>query len=256
MKIRSVLILTLLFANLMSALIAEADDSRVYEMRTYFAAEGKLDDLLARFRDHTCGLFEKHGIENVGYWVPQDNGENKLVYIIAYPSRIQQEAMWRAFLDDPDWKAAYRASTVNGKLVNKVDRIFLSATDYSPPIVKVSAGNERLFEIRTYTANEGKLHHLDARFEDFTIRLFEKHGMENIGYFHPMADQEGAGQTLVYFLAHESEDSRKAGFDGFRVDEEWQAARAASEERAGMGLTIKGGVKFEFLIPTDFSPMR
>lgn len=256
MKIRSALIIALLFANMLSVTMTNAHDTRVYEMRTYFAEDGKLDDLLARFRDHTCGLFEKYGIENVGYWVPKANADNKLVYIIAYPSRIDQEHMWKSFLNDADWKAAFKASTANGKLVKKVDRIFMSPAEYSMPIVKVSNGDERLFEIRTYTANEGKLHHLDARFEDFTIRIFERHGMENIAYFHPMADQDGAGQTLIYFLAHESEDSRKLGFDGFREDEEWKTARAASEERADGGLTIKGGVKSEFLIPTDFSPMR
>jgi len=60
-------------------------------MRTYYAAPGKLDDLLARFRDHTVKLFEKHGITNLGYWVPLTNAENKLVYLLAYPSREARE---------------------------------------------------------------------------------------------------------------------------------------------------------------------
>ena len=68
-------------------------DTRAYELRTYYANEGKLDDLVARFRDHTTVLFAKHGIENVGYWVPKDNPENQLIYIIAFPSRLDQESM-------------------------------------------------------------------------------------------------------------------------------------------------------------------
>src|SRR5260370_37740825 len=71
-----------------------AADSRLYEMRVYFAAPGKLDDLNARFRNHTVALFEKHGMENLGYWVPVDNKENKLVYILAYPSREARQASW------------------------------------------------------------------------------------------------------------------------------------------------------------------
>ena len=256
MKYRSSLIITLLLTNLFLGFTASAHDTRVFEKRTYFANEGKLDDLLARFRDNTCALFAKHGIENIGYWVPKENEDNTLVYIIAYPSRLDQEVMWRAFLDDPIWKAAYKASTANGKLVKKVDRIFMNAAEYSMPIKKIQSDPTRLFELRTYTANEGKLNHLDARFSDHTIGLFAKHGIENIGYFHPMTDQDGATNTLIYILAHKSEDSRKAGFDGFRQDENWQVARAASEERAGGGLTIKGGVKFQFLFPADFSPMR
>ncbi|MDA0349590.1 MAG: NIPSNAP family protein [Verrucomicrobia bacterium] len=256
MKHRSSIIIALLLSNFFLGFAASAHDTRVFEMRTYFANEGKLDDLLARFRDHTCALFAKHGIENIGYWVPKDNADNTLVYIIAYPSRLDQEVMWRAFLDDPNWKAAYKASTTNGKLVNKVERVFMNATEYSMPIKKIQSDPARLFELRTYTANEGKLNHLDARFSDHTIGLFAKHGIENIAYFHPMADQEGATNTLIYIVAHKDEALRTTAFDGFRKDEDWVVARAASEERAGGGLTIQGGVKSQFLLPTDFSPMR
>src|SRR5687767_12982798 len=63
------------------------DKPGCYEMRIYYAAPGKLDDLHARFRDHTLRLFKKHGIRNVGYWVPIDNKENKLIFLLAYPNR-------------------------------------------------------------------------------------------------------------------------------------------------------------------------
>ncbi|MCZ6673596.1 MAG: NIPSNAP family protein [Verrucomicrobia bacterium] len=256
MKKRLILFFTLIVVNFLTASIASGHDTRTFELRTYFAHEGKLDDLLARFRDHTCALFERHGIENIGYWIPKDNPDNTLVYIIAYPSRLDQETMWQAFLDDPQWKAAYKASTAGGKLVNKVERVFMNATEFSMPVKKIQSNPERLFELRIYTANEGKLNHLDARFSDHTIGLFAKHGMENIAYFHPMPDQEGATNTLIYLIAHKDEAARNLSFDGFRQDEDWKVARAASEERAGGGLTIKGGVKSQFLLPTDFSPMR
>ncbi len=234
----------------------EAHDSRVYELRTYYAHEGKLDALLARFADHTCQIFQKHGIENIGYWVPEYNPDNVLVYIIAFPSRLDQESMWKAFLNDPEWKAAARASTAKGRLVKKIDSMFLKATDYSMPIKRVQSDPERLFELRTYKATEGRLHHLDARFRDHTIGLFAKHGMENLVYFHPLPDQEGASDTLIYFIAHKDKAARQASFAAFRDDPDWQEARANSEARAGGSLTVKGGVASQLLHPTYFSPMK
>lgn len=112
-----------------------AKDSRFFEMRTYTAAPGKFEALHARFRDHTNRLFKKHGMTLVGYWVPADKekgAENTLVYILSYPSREAREASWKAFAADPEWKAAKDASEVNGKLVDKVDIVFLRPTDYSP----------------------------------------------------------------------------------------------------------------------------
>jgi hypothetical protein len=112
----------------------EAQKSRFFEIRTYTADEGKLDDLNRRFRDHTIRLFEKHGMTNIGYWTPVDGPEakNTLVYILAYPSREAHAKSWEGFRNDPDWQAARQASEVNGRLVTKVVSQFLAPTDYSP----------------------------------------------------------------------------------------------------------------------------
>jgi hypothetical protein len=113
---------------------AEAGKDRVFELRIYHAAPGKMAALHARFRDHTCALFKKHGMEIVGFWTPADpkEAEEKLVYILAYPSKEAREKSWKAFQDDPEWKAAKEASEKDGKLVKKVDQAFLNPTDYSP----------------------------------------------------------------------------------------------------------------------------
>src|SRR6266404_6079955 len=92
-----------------------AQESRFFEMRIYYAAPGKLDDLLARFRNHTTALFEKHGIENIGYWLPLTNSENKLVYLLAYPSREARETSWKEFGSDPSWQQVAKESEMNGK---------------------------------------------------------------------------------------------------------------------------------------------
>ncbi|MEO6034503.1 MAG: NIPSNAP family protein [Verrucomicrobiota bacterium] len=232
----------------------DAADTRVFEMRTYYAPPGKLDDLHARFRDHTMGLFKKHGIENIGYFVPIDNTNNTLIYLLAYPSREARETSWKAFGADPDWKAAAKASEANGKLVAKVDQIFLQSTDFSPAIKTGDFSKGGVFEMRTYTTPAGKLPNLDSRFRDHTVDLFKKHGMKNWVYFHKMPDQKEADTTLVYFLAHKSQDAAKASFDAFRKDPAWTAAKEASE--AAGALTVKDGVNSVFLAPTDYSPTK
>ena len=106
-----------------------------YEIRTYFAFPGKLEDLHSRFRNHTIKLFKKHGMEVVGFWGPTDKdkgSENTLVYILAYPSREAREKAWAAFRSDPEWTSVAKESEKNGKLVEKVDSVILKGTDYSP----------------------------------------------------------------------------------------------------------------------------
>jgi hypothetical protein len=107
---------------------------RVFEIRTYTANEGKLADLHARFRNHTLRLFEKHGMTNVGYWSPQDAplAENTLIYVISHESREAAKANWDGFRQDPGWQKVQAESEAKGKLVAKVDSIFMDATDYSP----------------------------------------------------------------------------------------------------------------------------
>jgi hypothetical protein len=244
----------LFFAGVTLAMSAE-QDSRLFEMRTYYANSGKLDALHARFRDHTTKLFEKHGMTNIGYWTPIENPDNKLIYILAYPNQEARGKSWQAFLADPDWQQAQKASEVNGKLVAKVETVFLKATDYSPRI-QPSSASERVFELRTYTATPNNLPNLHARFRDHTIKLFEKHGMTNIGYWEMAGDQEGADVTLIYLLAHQSVDAAKGSFGAFREDPAWIAARKASEEKGGGSLTAPNGVKSLFMKATDYSKIK
>ncbi len=252
MKFLPLLAITMLAARL-TALAADPD-TRVFEMRTYHAAPGKLDDLNARFRNHTVALFEKHGITNIGYWTPIENPDNLLVYVLAYPSREAGETSWKEFNADEDWKKAKAESEVNGKLVTKVDRLFLSATDFSPAIKPSAGPGERVFELRTYTTTPNNLPLLQARFRDHTIALFARHGMTNLFYWKLLPDQANAENTLVYLLAHASVDAAKASFEAFRADPDWIAAKKESEDKGGGSLTIPDGVKSVFLKATDYSP--
>jgi hypothetical protein len=109
-------------------------DTRVFELRTYHAAPGKMEALHARFRDHTGKLFKKHDMTVIGFWTPAEakESEKTLIYLLAFPSREAADESWKAFMADPEWKAAKEASEKEGKLVDKVDRVFLNPTDYSP----------------------------------------------------------------------------------------------------------------------------
>ena len=113
---------------------AGSETDQVFELRTYTAAEGKFDDLLARFRDHTLRIFEKHGMTNVGYWTPQDEplSANTLIYVLAHPSREEAEQSWRDFSSDPEWQSVAEESQRDGRLIVGLERVFLDPTDFSP----------------------------------------------------------------------------------------------------------------------------
>lgn len=116
----------------------------LYELRVYHANPGKLDTLNARFREHTLGLFEKHGMHNVAYWVEQPSEQapgGKVIYVLAFPSREARDASFQAFIADPEWQAVAAASEADGKLIAKIDSTFMSLADYSPPVA-LPAGSE------------------------------------------------------------------------------------------------------------------
>ena len=226
-----------------------------YEMRIYYAAPGKLEDLNARFRNNTTRIFAKHGMVNIGYWIPIDNPENKLVYILAYPSRQARDESWKNFGSDPEWQAVAKASEANGKLVSKVETLYLETTDYSPALKLETKSPPRTFELRTYTATPGNIENLHSRFRDHTVKLFEKHGMTNIGYWRATdRDKETKKDMLIYLLAHKDKAAGEASFSAFRADPIWVEVKKASEVKGGGSLTTK--VESVYMLPTDYSPIK
>ncbi len=115
----------------------EQRDPWTYELRTYTTADGKLDALHARFREHTMTLFEKHGMKNVAYWTivkdtPAEDRKNTLVYLLAHRSPAAAAESWKAFMADPEWQKVWAESKKDGPLVVKVKSLYLRTTDYSP----------------------------------------------------------------------------------------------------------------------------
>jgi NIPSNAP len=275
-RIASIVVLALA-----GTLPAAEKETRLFELRVYYAVKGKLDNVNARFRDHTVKLFEKHGITNIGYWVPIDNPDERLIYVIAHKDLESRNKSFASFGADPEWKKAAADSEKDGKIVSKIDYFLLTATDFSPTIAASKKDGERVFELRTYITPAKGVDAINARFRDHTVKLFEKHGMTNVAYWNlassdkstvekvlracspfekAQAEADGKADakpvSLIYLLSHASSDAAKKSFDAFRQDPDWVKARTASEVKAGGSLTVKDGVKSLFLKPTDYSPTK
>mgnify|MGYP005811449129 CR=1 FL=1 len=230
-----------------------AQDMRYFEMRTYTAHEGKRPDLIKRFQDHTLRLFDKAGIENIGYFIPTDPNNNTLTFILAYPHQAMRDMLWEKFASDPEWLEARKASEANGPLVAKVEQTFMQISeDLSPEIVRDTNQGNRVFELRTYTMFPGKIDAIHARFRDYTRELFQKHGMVNIMYWYTVEADEDVQPKLVYLLAHKSEKAGKESFAKFGKDPVWITVRDASEQNG----KIVEKVESLYLQALPFSPMK
>ena len=105
----------------------------IYELRIYTAHPGRMPDLLGRFRDHTMELFERHGMQNVGYWLNTVGGRNdELWYMLAYESMAARESAWATFVADEEWARVRAESEAKGPLVAHAENRFMTPTDFSP----------------------------------------------------------------------------------------------------------------------------
>jgi hypothetical protein len=125
---RLLLLLTLMAGSMLA-------QTRVFELRTYVCNEGKLENLKARFRDHTIRIFARHGMESIGYWIPQDadkGSKTTLIYVIAHASREQAAKNWAAFRADEEWKKVAADSEKDGKiLASPPSSVFMDPADFS-----------------------------------------------------------------------------------------------------------------------------
>ena len=120
-----------------------------------------------------------------------------------------------------------------------------------PLLAGFAMAQNRVYELRTYTCNEGKLEALKARFRDHTIEIFNRHHMESIGYWVP-ADGEKSKNTLIYILAHPSREEAAKNWKEFLSDPEWKKVAADSEANG----KIVSHVESVFMDPTDFSKLK
>lgn len=229
-------------------------DEPVYELRIYKCHPGKLPGLHSRFQNHTLGFFEKYGMKNIAYWTPTTgSGEHDtLIYLLEHASPDAAKASWAAFRDDADWKQISAESQKDGPvLVEKgITSTQLQKVDFSPAVLFPETG--KCYELRTYTAADGRLQDLLTRFRNHTDVLFQKHGIKAIGYWIP-TDEPAHSNTLIYVLQHESPEAAQASWKAFIADPDWQAAKAESEKNGK--LTAKPP-EATYLKLTEYSPHR
>jgi hypothetical protein len=238
---------------------AQPDTTR-YELQVIHAKPGKLDALHAWFQAHQANVLARHGATNIGYFTPAgENPDGKILCVLKFPNLPAVMQFSRAVKADPLWRPF---DTDLGQdnpevLVEKVEFMHLRPTDFSPAFEPGQSTEPRVFELRTYNCPSPEmLARLHERFREYTMKLFAKHGMENLIYWQPL-DGETSDRQLVYLLAHKSQEAAKASFAGFRADPAWIAAKKASEEKAGGSLTNpEGGVVSEFYAPTAYSPLK
>ncbi len=242
--------LTLFLAMLItvSLFAQQGIKSDYFEMRTYTASEGKMPDLIKRFEDHTLTLLKKNGIENVAYFISEENPDQTLTFILGYPDEASRDVLWNKFFNDPDWQTVFKASEANGPLVQKVDQVFMVWADDLNDNKKPKPSG--IFQLRTYHCFPGKIENIQTRFRDHTQDLFEKQGLKNYPYWLTV-EKDGAQPKLVYLLGHDSKDAFNAAFDRFRTDPEWIKVRDASEESG----KIVEKVDAVFYQALPFSPM-
>ena len=145
-KIIIIICLTFSFSCYKSIEVSSQKPSQgVYEMRVYYTHDGKFEDIVSRFENHTTKLFEKHGFTNVGYWTTKkvdsvsfaDNfiisnkSDSALVYIVSFKDMISRNESWRNFIKDPEWNRVFNESTNNGPIVKEIEQVFLSPTIFS-----------------------------------------------------------------------------------------------------------------------------
>lgn len=231
--------------------VTEINEGTFFEMRTYYCYPGMLEALKTRFRDHTLKLFEKHGMTNIAYWEPQENSDNKLVYLLGYPSRAARDSSWAAFSNDPEWKSVYQASHVNGPIVDSVVNAFYHYSSFSPKLIKEDQ-SPRIFSLRTYYTNPGKLEALRNRFANHTLEIFENHGIHNLVYLDLDSTQSGSDHILTYLVTFPDMSARAKSWDDFREDPAWKAAYAASIVDG----KLVDSITDEVLLASDFSPIK
>ena len=250
---KKLFLLTLLCAGLFSfAVNAKKTDTRYFEMRIYYCHPGRLDALIQRFTNHTTKIFEKHGMTNVGYWIPTNNTDNALYYILAYPSQAARDSSWKHFSSDPEWREVAKKSEETGKIVAKVTSVFMNATDFSPKIKPSGGPVDQVFELRTYSQLPGRNPAILARFRDHTMKIFKSHDMKNIAYFTTIEKDPAVQSKLVYLIAHSSEEAAKSNWNGFINDPKWKQVAADSEKDG----KIVEKIESIFMSPTSFSTIR
>jgi hypothetical protein len=230
-----------------------ARETRTFELRTYYAAEGQLDALHARFRDHALRLFQKHGMTPIGFWSPEGNPENKLVFLLAYPNRAARDAAWKSLATDPEWVRARRTTDRSGKLVKYIEEEYLTPTDYSPVVATGQNVEPRTFELRISTLRSTEVGKMHTLLRATGMQELQEQGLTPIGFFTLDAPRSSSEITFVTLLARNGEPVKTTkSVDPILL---LTLGQPAMKPTTGT-ITATDGKKSEVLKPTDYSPLK
>ncbi len=248
----------------------------VFELRTYTVVEGKLPALLDRFRQGKRAMLGKNGMSIIGFWVPADSPSsgNTLIYLLKHDSLEAAKDSWDRFAGDPIWRTLRDKTSADGPLVSHVESVFMdpqvgveevreaqvptttrrfdlstfgdprsrtaqAATATAPQAAEASAqGMTPVFELRTYTAAEGNLQGLLARFKEDQSPVLGNSGARAVGFWVP-TERPQSENLVIYLLQHKSLDA---------ANDSWSSGEAAAQ-----GPLVRN-VESVFMNPTDFSP--
>ena len=216
----------------------------IYEWRTYEATPGKLPALQTHL-EVAAGLFKKHQLGVLGFWTEEIGTGGQVNYMWIYEDLAEREKKLAAFGSDSVWKrqVAEETEREGGPVVARTHNTMLQLTPYSP----TPRLTTKIQEWRIYEAMPGKLPDLHNRFANHTLRLFEKHGITNIGYW---TEVFGTSNRLVYMLGYPSLGDREKSWTAFQADPDWQQARAESEKNGPLVAKTYARI----LRPTAYSP--
>lgn len=244
---------TLALAPLNEPISTAPDRPRYAELRIYHALPGKADAILERFREPMTALKKRHGLNPLACWVSHDRSATNVVVVelLAPPSEAAAIAGWKSFAADPEFAPAYAASEAkHGKTYSKIETLKLVAPASAWKLVNNGKRPARVFDLRLYARVPDKEAAFRDRWRDHAIRIYERHGMDNLGWWEA-TDTEHA-DVMATLFAHESLDAINATIGAFHRDEEW--IRIEKETEAGGKL--RSSVTAYKLTPTDFSAIK
>ena len=230
-------------------------DGPVYELRTYIAARDRFEHLVKRFREHTDRLFRKHNMQPVGYWVPTDGppiSKRTFVYILKHPSRYEAWKNWVAFTNDREWQRVLDQPLFQRLLIGKPESVFMTLNEYSEEVRNEIENPGGIFELRTYTVQNGQLAALNDRVQNHSAALFSRHGMKNIAYWTPF-EFPGSSNQLIYLLHHANRQQADSSWKAFDDDTDWQKVARDSQRNGKLLVETR---ERSFLRAMDFSPLR
>lgn len=200
-------------------------DGRLYELRTYYAAPGKLDALHARFRDHTIRLMERHGVTCHGFWVPGDDDPDRVVSLVSYPSAAARTAAWAGFATDREWLQVKRSTERHGRLVEQIADFPLVGSLGTDTATE--AAGRRVFEVKT-------------------LKHAEPTGSgERVGVWVPAAGHTEIARVVL--VARPKVTARGQAPD---------ASPARGFVSALVAPTETPAPRTQLLVPTDYSPLK